>query len=87
MGINDIIETLFKSEEQIPVKIVMMILGGIINTSKPDDEEIAKLCEILNKSNTSQEETISHTVMMTCNSIVIGLNNYLNKPSNEELDA
>jgi hypothetical protein len=87
MEINEIIETLFKSKEQIPVSVVMMILGGIINTSKPDCQEVSKLCEILNKSNLSQEEVVSHTVMMACNSIVIGLHNYLNKSSNEKLDA
>lgn len=87
MDINKVIETLFKSEDMIPVASIMMILGGVINTSKPDDEEIKKLCEIFNKTDLSQEEIISHTVMMTCNSIAMSINNYLNKPSNKVLDA
>lgn len=68
---DNIFKTIAGSNTSIPSFGVLSILGGIIESSNKDNENVAKLAKGL--EGLTPEDIISKTVLFTCNSIVLNL--------------
>lgn len=68
---SKIFETIGGSNTMVPSKALLSILGGIVNTSGKDSEDIKKFAEALKDCETT--DLVSKTVLFTCNSIIINL--------------
>lgn len=68
---NRIFETIGKSNTMIPSKALLSILGGIVNTSGKESEDVKNFAEALKEN--ELPDVVSKTVLYTCNSIVVNL--------------
>lgn len=68
---NRIFETIGKSNTMIPSRALLTILGGIVNSSSKDSEDVIKYSEALKDCETP--DLVSKTILFTCNSIIINL--------------
>jgi hypothetical protein len=70
-----------KSKASIPLEYILSILGGIVKDSDKTSEHVKEVAELFKGRST--EETISSSVLYTCNSVVINLWNLFGKKFEE----
>ena len=68
---DKIFQTIAGSNTMIPSKAILSILGGIVNTSGKETEDVKKFAEAVKDCDLT--DAISKAVLFTCNSIIINL--------------